>query len=436
VVGDLAVESWRPATGNLVRAARAAAIGGQAIIFDEVAVAADERFGALRAARVFVIADSARKISCIDVAQACLVADFGGAQKIFCRRIALAVTLHFVVGVEGSDVPGNFGRDTGDEFAEAAEFVVGIVEAGDEQRDDLKPQTQRVNAADAVEDGSDASAELVIVAVVEAFEIDFVEIDPGAQVLENLRSGVAVGDESGDEAGGFGLFEDGDRPLAGDERLVIGADNDLRALIERIVDQGFRRDFERGRDGAGIAQGLRGDPILAVSAVEIATEHAEAVGERAGISVEERLFFDGIALHAGSVSPGDVERAASVEADFADAGLAFGDGAAVTAGEAANAVVVEIFDEGGIGLADALVEDGAQSGHRDLCGYFSAGTSGAKTERGVASAIPFSTKAKEAQHAAQNAAAETGGKAHAEGGLATSPAGHGESERDHRASGG
>ncbi len=63
-----------------------------------------------------------------------------------------------------------------------------------------------MDAANAVEDGADASAEFVVVTIVEAFEIDFVEIEPGAQVFENLRSAVAVGNEAGEESGGFGLL--------------------------------------------------------------------------------------------------------------------------------------------------------------------------------------------------------------------------------------
>ena len=114
-----------------------------------------------------------------------------------------------------------------------------IVEAGDEQRNDLEPQSHLVNAADAVEDGTDASAEFVVVAIVEALEIDFVEIEPGAQIFENLRSAVAVGNESGEQAGGFGFFENRDRPFAGDQRLVVGADQNFRALIEGVADQCF-----------------------------------------------------------------------------------------------------------------------------------------------------------------------------------------------------
>ena len=55
-----------------------------------------------------------------------------------------------------------------------------------------------MNAADGFEDWTDTSAEFVIVAIVEAFEIDFVEIKPGAQIFEDLRRAVAVGDESGE----------------------------------------------------------------------------------------------------------------------------------------------------------------------------------------------------------------------------------------------
>ncbi len=100
-----------------------------------------------------------------------------------------------------------------------------------------------MDAADAVEDRSDAAAEFVVVAVVETFEIDFVEIEPGAQVFENLRSAVAVGNEAGDESRGFGFLEDGDGPFAGDQRLVVGADQNLCALGDGVADQRVRARF-------------------------------------------------------------------------------------------------------------------------------------------------------------------------------------------------
>jgi hypothetical protein len=97
--------------------------------------------------------------------------------------------------------------------------------------------------------------------------------------------------------------------------------------------------------------------------VKIASQHAEAVGESAGIRVEKWLLLDGITLGSGSVSPRNIERAAAVVADFAHAGLAFGNRAAVSAGEAAHAVVLELFVKSGIGFADVLVENTAEGAH-------------------------------------------------------------------------
>jgi hypothetical protein len=111
---------------------------------------------------------------------------------------------------------------------------------------------------------------------------------------------------------------------------------------------------------------LRCYPVLTVGAVQIAAQHAEAVGEGSGTSVEKWFLLDWIALGSGGVSPGDIERSAAIEADFADAGLTIGDGAAMSAGETAHSVVGELLVEGGVCFADLLVENGAEGGHEDL----------------------------------------------------------------------
>jgi hypothetical protein len=97
--------------------------------------------------------------------------------------------------------------------------------------------------------------------------------------------------------------------------------------------------------------------------VEIAAQHAEAVGESAGMGMKKWFLFDRVALGAGGVSPGDVQSAAAIVADFAHSRLAFGDGAAMSASEAAHAAVVEFLVKTGIGFADSLVENTAESGH-------------------------------------------------------------------------
>ena len=46
--------------------------------------------------------------------------------------------------------------------------------------------------------------------------------------------------------GGSGLFENCDGPFAGDEWLVVGADYNFRALIERVAHQSVRVRLRAG----------------------------------------------------------------------------------------------------------------------------------------------------------------------------------------------
>src|SRR5713226_3641483 len=96
--------------------------------------------------------------------------------------------------------------------------------------------------------------------------------------------------------------------------------------------------------------------------MEVATQHSEAVSQRAGVSVEERLFLYGIALHAAHVAPRHVESSAAVVTDLADARLTIGDRAAVAAGVTAHTVAVELLIQ--LAFADMFVNNVAQCGHR------------------------------------------------------------------------
>src|SRR5439155_570517 len=75
-----------------------------------------------------------------------------------------------------------------------------------------------------------------------------------------------------------------------------------------------RRDARRG-----IAQRLRGQPVLAVAAVKVAAEHAEGEAVLAGQDVEERFLLDRVRLERRHVAGGDHQRAALVPAHLADA---------------------------------------------------------------------------------------------------------------------
>jgi hypothetical protein len=55
------------------------------------------------------------------------------------------------------------------------------------------------------------------------------------------------------------------------------------------------------------------------------------------------------------VSPGNVEGAGAVVADFADSELTFRNRTTMAAGEAADAIVAEIFVEMGIGFLNLLL---------------------------------------------------------------------------------
>ena len=79
--------------------------------------------------------------------------------------------------------------------------------------------------------------------------------------------------------------------------------------------------------------------------MQIAAQHAEAVRERSGVGVEERLFLDRIALHATDVAPGHHQASAPVEPHFAHAGRAVRNLAVMPAGVAVHPAVVAFIVE-------------------------------------------------------------------------------------------
>lgn len=66
---NLSVKLARPASGDDSMTCGASAIRREFVIFDEVSVAADQRLAAIRARRIFQIADLPREIPGINVAQ-------------------------------------------------------------------------------------------------------------------------------------------------------------------------------------------------------------------------------------------------------------------------------------------------------------------------------------------------------------------------------
>src|ERR1035441_3787560 len=80
--------------------------------------------------------------------------------------------------------------------------------------------------------------------------------------------------------------------------------------------------------------------------MQVAAEHAETQRASSRKRVEERLLFDGIAVHRVHVPAGRIQLSAAVEADLAHPREARLNGAAVAAGEALHPVAVQRAVEG------------------------------------------------------------------------------------------
>jgi len=68
----------------------------------------------------------------------------------------------------------------------------------------------------------------------------------------------------------------------------------------------------------GVAQDLRAHPILAVGAVQITAQHAEAVSQCSWVSMEEGFFLYRVALDAADIAPGQIQRSTPVVANLAN----------------------------------------------------------------------------------------------------------------------
>src|ERR1700688_407230 len=102
-----------------------------------------------------------------------------------------------------------------------------------------------------------------------------------------MWSAVSVGNEASHQSSRTRFLKDSHRPFAGDQRLVIRADDDPAFLAEGVENKFCWVDAHRADSGGRITQGLRGHPILAVGAVQITAEHSEAVSQCPWMSMEE-----------------------------------------------------------------------------------------------------------------------------------------------------
>jgi len=76
------------------------------------------------------------------------------------------------------------------------------------------------------------------------------------------------------------------------------------------------------------------------------------------------FLLDGIALHSADITPWHLELPTLVVAYFADPGLSFSNGTAVSASEAANAIALNRFPQPA--FADVLVQNVTEGRHLPL----------------------------------------------------------------------
>src|SRR4030095_1054981 len=161
--------------------------------------------------------DAPWQVPGVDILEPCVSSDARRTLKHRGRRRSDAG--HPVVRMERRDVPRYVDRDAGEERRQPAKFLFAVVEAGNEERDDLDPDAGPREPRDGVENWLQPSAQLTVSAIVEALEIDLVKIDMRSQVFEDALGAVAVRHEPGDQPSAPGFLEYFNGPFSSNERL-------------------------------------------------------------------------------------------------------------------------------------------------------------------------------------------------------------------------
>ena len=242
-------------------------------------------------------------------------------------------------------MPGDFGGNARQEPGHLGQLVIAVVERRHHQGHDLQPKAHLLDALDALQHVGQRPAQLAVVPVVEALQIDLVQIHQRTDERQHFGGGVPVGYEPAHNAALASRREDLHRPIRSDQRLVVGADHHRGMVAEGQFGEFLRLDPLGPGDGIVISQALAGNPVLAVAAVEIAPQHAEGQGVPARKGVEEGLLLDRVHLHARDIAGGHVQLAIADVPDPAHPPLAFGDLAPMAAGQAANRPFVLAADQ-------------------------------------------------------------------------------------------
>src|SRR5229473_8223824 len=146
--GNLSSKRGIPPPGNAGAARWAATLRSEMVTRDEIPVTLDEKFPTVRATRVLPVTDHAWQVPGIDVPQASLLAD------LCCPHQGLGSGVlwigHFVIFVKGRYMPRNIRGHARQKLGQASHLVVGVVEPGNHQRNDLQPEAHLVQLSNGI----------------------------------------------------------------------------------------------------------------------------------------------------------------------------------------------------------------------------------------------------------------------------------------------
>jgi hypothetical protein len=138
----------------------------------------------------------------------------------------------------------------------------------------------------------------------------------------------------------FGNAEYFNRPLSGYEGFVVRARDNREMLLDGNSHNVGGVDRFHGDPSRWVSQRLRSDPILAIGAVIVTSEHAKAKCLCPWQDMEEWFLFNRVDGETGNIAKWGKQVAISIEADMTNTFVARGDFASMAARQAPDPMIV------------------------------------------------------------------------------------------------
>ena len=162
-----------------------------------------------------------------------------------------------------------------------------------------------------------------------SLEVDPKDVGDGAHVAERFGRRVTVAHERGAKTRLPGEVEDVVRPFGADHRLVVRRTEHPAAGGQRFVYQALRGNAGRMLFALAVTQRLRDSVIVAIGTAQVAAEHPEREGLRAGQQVKNRVGLDRAHVASRDVSVRHAQLSAVIGAHSARTMATFFDDAAM-----------------------------------------------------------------------------------------------------------